>query len=394
MTETLPEILNFLDAVGAAFADATFVRVSLGKFRGKGEASKLVVSRVTLKTGDSLRFVVTAGRKETTDNLSLEAGFQKLSALIGADYHSATLFTTERDLSLTFNKKGKPQLVKSKPTFTETPSAPHDRAKHHAISPSSPYLAALGVSDAQGRVKPSMFSKYRQSGRIIEIAGDLVDEARLEGRGEISVLDIGSGKGYLTFALYDYLTSQRQARCRMRGVEVREDLVAASKALASDLGFSGLSFEAQPAERVDATGTDIVIALHACDTATDDALALGIMAGARVIVASPCCQHEIAPQMRAPENGLAAITHYPLLRQRQADLVTDAARALLLESMGYAVKIIEFVSTEHTAKNLLIAAVKSAHVDREAAARRYRELKAMAGFSAHALETHLSKVAS
>ncbi len=389
VTHQLSETLTFLDAVRGALADGTFVRVSLSKFRGKGEASKLVVSRVALKGGDSLRFVASAGRRETTENLSLDAGFEKLSALIGAAYHSATLFTTERDVSLNFSKKGRAQLVKSKATFIEVPSAAHDRTKQHAVSASSPYLAALGVTDAAAQIKPSMFAKFRQISRFIEIAGDLIDEAGLAGAREMSVLDIGSGKGYLTFALYDYLTAQRHAACRIRGIEVREDLASASNALATKLGFSGLSFDALPAEQVDAASTAIVIALHACDTATDDALALGIKAGARVIIASPCCQHEIAPQLRAPEQGFAAITHYPLLRQRQADLVTDAARALLLEAAGYAVKIIEFVSTEHTAKNLLIAAVKSAHVDRETAAKRYHELKTAAGFEHHALATHL-----
>ena len=175
----------------------------------------------------------------------------------------------------------------------------------------------------------------------------------------------------------------------MTGIEVRSDLVQFCNGLARELGFSGLSFEAAEADKTSAKSVDIVIALHACDTATDDAMAFGIKAGAKLILAAPCCQHELAPQLNEPFDGLKGLIKYPLFKQRQADLVTDAARALLLEASGYKVKVIEFVSTEHTSKNILIAAVKSANVDRDLAREQYRSLKAAAGFSTQHLASQL-----
>jgi hypothetical protein len=158
------------------------------------------------------------------------------------------------------------------------------------------------------------------------------------------------------------------------------------------LNFSGLAFEAAEAQQRFATRADIVIALHACDTATDDAMALGIAADAQMILAAPCCQHELAPQIKDTSEGFAGVIKYPLLKQRQADLVTDAARALLLEVSGYKVKVIEFVSTEHTAKNILIAATKSTSINSDRAKQQYQELKRIMGFETHHLASQLKDV--
>jgi hypothetical protein len=175
----------------------------------------------------------------------------------------------------------------------------------------------------------------------------------------------------------------------MTGIEVRDDLVAFCSALARELKFGGLTFVAADASHASSQSTDVVIALHACDTATDDAMAFGVHSGARLILSAPCCQHEIAPQIKDTGEGLKGLIKYPLLKQRQADLVTDAARALLLEASGYKVRLIEFTSTEHTSKNILIAAVKSANVDRSAARQQFLALKDATGFSTHHLASQL-----
>jgi hypothetical protein len=208
----------------------------------------------------------------------------------------------------------------------------------------------------------------------------------------LSILDIGSGKGYLTFALYDHLTTALRKACRITGVEMRGDLVTFCNGLARTLNFSDLAFEAAEAQQTATAHADVVIALHACDTATDDAMALGINANAQMILAAPCCQHELAPQIKDTAEGFAGVVKYPLLKQRQADLVTDAARALLLEASGYKVKVIEFVSTEHTAKNILIAATKSANVNSSRAKRQYQELKRAMGFETQRLASQLKDV--
>lgn len=393
MTAKSEERSTFISALASAIEHGAFVKLTLGKFRGQGETRKAIATLVALKSGQHLKVVTSLARKDETKTFTINDGINHIKAMIGDSYLSATLFSTERDMTLTYSKKREPQLSTAKPTLKVAQPAAHDRTKSYLVAPDRPYLKALQVSDAEGRIKPSMQGKYRQICRFIEIVDGLLKDA-VTGGGDapLSIIDIGSGKGYLTFALYDHLTTTLGRDCRMTGIEVRADLVDFCNALARELDFSGLVFEAAEAQHTSRKHTDIVIALHACDTATDDALALGIDAGAEMIFVAPCCQHEIAPQINDTGEGFSGLIKYPLLKQRQADLVTDAARALLLEASGYKVKVIEFVSTEHTSKNILIAAAKSANANRERARDEYRALKRATGFATHHLASQLKDV--
>jgi hypothetical protein len=381
---------EFIAAFSEAIENKTFIRISLGKFRGQGEPSKAVATLVLLKDVPHLKLVTSLARKDETKTFSINDGINHIKAKIGDTYLSATLLAASGDVTLTYSRKREPQLIKNKATLTSAPPvAEHNRAKAYLVAPDRPYLQALQVSDGEGRVKPSMQGKYRQICHFIEIVDGLLKETGAGESPTLSVVDIGSGKGYLTFALYDHLATALKRDCRVTGIEMRGDLVQFCNGLARELGFSGLSFEASEAGKTSAKSADIVIALHACDTATDDAMAFGITADANLILAAPCCQHELAPQLDEPIDGLKGLIKYPLFKQRQADLVTDAARALLLEASGYKVKVIEFVSTEHTSKNILIAAIKSATVDRDLARRQYQNLKTSTGFSTHHLASQL-----
>jgi hypothetical protein len=380
---------EFLHAFGDAISDDSFVRLVLGKFRGEGETQKAVVTLVVIKGEPHLKLVMSFPRKDETKTLPIEAGIALIGSLIGEPFMSATLFTSARDVRLEYSRKAVARLTVGKPTATASPAAPHDRQKAYLVAPDRPYLKALGVADGDGRIKPTMQGKYRQICRFIEIAQDLMSGCDFEASAPITVVDIGSGKGYLTFALYDHITATIGRQCRMTGIELRPDLVALGNGLAQKLHFNGLTFVAEEAGRVSSDTVDVVIALHACDTATDDAMAFGIQAGARLILSAPCCQHEIAPQIRDTGHGLKGLLKYPLLKQRFADLVTDAARALLLESSGYKVRLIEFVSTEHTAKNILIAAVKSIAPDQSVARQLFENLKNATGFSTQHLASQL-----
>jgi hypothetical protein len=391
MTDASAKKSEFFAALAAAIKDESFVRLTLGKFRGAGEPRKAVATLVLLKDVPHLKVVTSLARKDETKTLTTNDGINHIKSQIGETYMSATLFSTKRDVKLDYSRKGVPQLSTAKPTLEAVAPAAHDRAKTYLVAPDRPYLKALEVTDKEGRVKPTMQGKYRQICHFIEIVDGLLQEADIESS-TLSVVDIGSGKGYLTFALYDHLATKLGRDCRMTGIEVRGDLVDFCNGLARDLGFAHLSFKAEDAQKATSERADVVIALHACDTATDDAMALGIAAGAKLIVSAPCCQHEIAPQIGAPTDGLKGLVKYPLLKQRQADLVTDAARALLLEASGYKVKVIEFVSTEHTAKNILIAGVKSSAVNRDLARRQYKALKDAMGFSTHHLAAQLKDV--
>lgn len=380
---------TFLGALQASLGAGTFVKLTLGKFRGDGPAQTCVVSRVTVRDKDSLRFVYRHKTNDVTQIKTVDEGVSTIGTLAGDSYLSATLFTSEKDTTLSYNKRREPQLTVAKPTFAAAAPADHNRTKQYIVDPARPYLKHLGLTLDDGRVKPSMYPKFKQICHFIEIIDDLVRQSGLQNASAMSVMDVGSGKGYLTFALYDYLTAHLAKRARVTGIEVRPELVQFCNDLAVKLKFRDLAFEAAHAGETRVAPVDLLIALHACDTATDDAIHHGIAGNAALIVTAPCCQHEIAPQLTKPLDALQGITKFGLFKQRQADLVTDAARCLLLETSGYKVKVIEFVSTEHTAKNLMIAGIRSADVDRDAARRQYEALKAMFGFKTQRLEHRL-----
>ena len=381
---------DFVTALEASLTDGTFVKMLLGKVRGNDTLKKCAATPVTLRDKPALRFVFTHAKKDVTENKVYTEVGAYVSSLIGQTFLSATLFTTTKDFTLDHNKKGEPRLTTAKPTFSAVTPVDHNRTKNYVIEPSRPYLKALGISLEDGRVKPSMHSKYKQICHFIDIVDDLIRLSPLKDANAITAIDIGSGKGYLTFALYDYISSHLQKNCRLTGIEVREDMVALCSDLASRLSLNGLRFAAAAASETKATAVDLLIALHACDTATDDAIFQGIAGNAGLILTAPCCQHELAPQLAKPTEALRGITKFGLFKQRQADLVTDAARCLLLEASGYHVKVIEFTSTEHTAKNLLIAASRDKSVDRDAARRQYDELKSVMNFQSQHLEQRLA----
>ena len=197
--------------------------------------------------------------------------------------------------------------------------------------------------------------KYRQINHYIEIIDGIVKDLQLQA--PLHIADMGSGKGYLTFALYDYLHNKLQVPATITGVELRPELVATCNAIAAKAGYSQLHFQTGTIASYNAPATDILIALHACDTATDDAIFKGIEAGAKVIVVAPCCHKQIRKQMK-PENELNAITKHGILLERQAEIVTDSIRSLILEMQDYKTKVFEFIATEHTPKNVLIVATK------------------------------------
>lgn len=383
---------EFLDALAAALRIGTFDRLTLGKVRGDTDIVRAVATPIATKGERTFKLVTTHERKDTTETLTADALCDTVAARIGAPFQSATFVTAIETVTLVFSRKGKPQLTRAKNKATagppsETPA--HDRQKKRLIEADRPYLIKLGVSAENGAVKPSMAAKYRQIDHFVRILNDIVASSPLAEKPALRGVDIGSGKGYLTFALYDHLSRGLGKPTQLTGIELRTDLVDVCNRVARDTGMTGLTFQAGAA--ADANETyDLVIALHACDTATDDALFHGISRGVPVIVTAPCCQHELAPQIATDGNGLSGLNRFGLFKQRFADLVTDAIRSLVLERAGYKVRVIEFVSTEHTAKNLMLAAVQSDTVDRARAARELDALIRTAGISSQHLVSRLT----
>lgn len=385
MTDLADEKATFLARLDVAINDGSFVRLTLGKVKGDAAIKRADATPVTLKRGDGIKLVTQHDRKDITETFARTEFGAAIAPRIGDLFHSATLATTSETLSLVYSRKGRPQLTRGKPISDHSTPQFHDRQKQRLVDASRPYLTALGVTTTDGRVKSAMAAKFRQIDHFVHIVDDVLRNAIVTQKPSVSVVDIGSGKGYLTFALYDHLTHALGKTVVMRGIELRQDLVDLCNDVARACAFDGLRFEAGAALDHQQPH-DIVVALHACDTATDDAIHHGVASSAEVIICAPCCQHEIATQIKSGDDPLSGMNRFGLFKQRYADLVTDAARTLLLEASGYKVRVIEFVASEHTAKNILLTAVKSDVVDRTRALAEYRSLKNAAGYTSHHLE--------
>ena len=383
---------EFFDALGESLGGGGFVKLTLAKYRGPEAGLKNVYVRtVELKKGDRLSFLYRYATRDEVKNLTIEDGTRALRDMLGASFLSAHLFTSGEDLRLEFNRKGETRLARHAPTFSEAtpPTAGHERKKRRAIEAAgNVYLRELGVTNERGEVRPAMGDKFRQINRFVEILAGLHASSSLAQARELSVVDVGSGKGYLTFAVYDYLNNAAGVRADVTGVEGRPQLVELCNETARRAGFDRLRFKTGLVNDVEVERADILIALHACDTATDDAIYKGVAAGASLIITAPCCHKELRPQMQSPA-ALRGLLRHGILLEREAEALTDSLRALLLESAGYVVKVFEFVSTEHTRKNTMIAATRRASdVDgeRERALREYRELKEFYGIREQRLE--------
>jgi hypothetical protein len=376
---------RFIALLGDAVGKGSLVKLTLGKPAG-GDPTlvNLFVRPVTLKQGPRLAFVWRHKTRDITKNYAADEALGILEPLVGGDFLHAHLFTAEASAQLE-NVAGVFRLRTQ--AQAKAPAAPsgNDRSKSRPIASEAPWLKALGVTDDRGRPVASMSDKFRQIEKFAEILGHLIKEADLPVDRRLHLFDMGCGKGYLTFAACDLL-GERASVC---GIEARADLVAFCSRVASKEGLENrLSFQQGTIASTDVGSADILIALHACDTATDDALAKGISAGAALLVVAPCCQKEVRPQIVAPPVLSAALKH-GIFEERQAEFVTDALRAMLLEWSGYRTRVIEFISTEHTAKNTMITAVKARPPGDNAAAARIRELAAFYGVRHQALATHL-----
>lgn len=334
-------------------ADGSFVKLMLNNYCGSEDGLKAVyVRRILIKKREQLSFTFRYKTRDIVKNFEFDLAFSKLADMIAQDFRKAQLFTTDFDLTLEHGK-----LRKSTATQTELPSTNHDRSKKRLISTEKKtYLQELGLSTADGKVLSSSQNKFRQINKYVEILSTLIKGSPKR------IVDMGSGKGYLTFALYDYLSTTLNLKSQVIGVELRADLVTLCNDIAQKSGFNGLNFIQGSISSYDANGTDILIALHACDTATDDAIAKGIAAGAELIVVAPCCHKQMRREMEKNKvhNDLDFLTRHGIFAEREAEMVTDGIRALVLEYLGYNVKVFEFISDSHTPKNVMIAATKNA----------------------------------
>lgn len=392
-------VSEFLHRLDAAVRDGTFRRLVLGKPRRAQDPSlrSVQVRPVALKSGPHLSFVWRHATREVTRNFAPPDGAPEVGRLLGTTFHSAHLYLADRAVQLEFNRKGEARLTAGRlpRNLGESARPGHDRTKERLLDERSrDWLEALGVVNAGGLVREGLADKHRQIHKFVELLSHLVAAAPLPAERPVEVADMGCGKAYLTFAAHDWFTFVAGREARVVGVEQRPDLVEGGNRLAQATGRTKLSFLRGSIAEAPVPAPDILIALHACDTATDDALARGLAAGAALLVVAPCCQQELRPQLRpAADSPLAPALRHGIFAERHAEFATDALRASLLEWAGYDTKVFEFVSTEHTAKNLMIAATRRDAADsptrRAERAREARALAAFYGIARHALATHL-----
>ncbi|HEY0967667.1 MAG TPA: SAM-dependent methyltransferase [Opitutaceae bacterium] len=376
---------RFLDLLRTSVRDGTFVKLTLGKHRGADTTLRnLFVRPVTLKAGPHLTFVWRHLTRDITKNHPPAEALAVIEPLIGGDFLDAHLFTPLQTAQLECTAEGEARLSLKTAAEAPAPAGGHDRTKVRPLPATADWLRALGVTNDQGRPREGMAAKYRQIQKFVELLGSLAAEAGYDDGRELKIADMGAGKGYLTFATAAFFG----ARAQVTGIEARADLVDLCNRAATDSGLNRLAFKTGHINATPTGPLDMLIALHACDTATDDALFQGISAGASLLVVSPCCQKELRPQLTAP-TVLADALRHGIFQERQAEFVTDALRAQLLEWAGYRTKVFEFVSTEHTAKNLLIAAIKDHPAGDERRARRLREFAAFYGIRTQKLAAHL-----
>ncbi len=381
---------QFISVFRTAFESGQFLKCTLSRPAAAAPADlkNVYLRPVSLKKGVFVSFTFRYKTRDEVKNLDLQAALDYLSEWLGKGFLSADLFTSDHTYSLHFSKSGEATLT-SKKTHCDTPAdTSHNREKHRLIAPSAPWLHALGITNAKGEVLPTAQDKWKQINKFLEIIESLLRAHPLPPGAQIA--DMGSGKGYLTFALYDFLRNNLGLDIRVTGIELRQNLVDFCNKTAAAAGFSDLHFVAADINDYHPERLDVLIALHACDTATDLALAKGIHARAGIVIVAPCCHKQIRKEMDA-HNELAPVLRHGILEERQAEIVTDGIRALLLEANGYKTNVFEFISTEHTAKNVMITAIEAGRSTtggqrRDEALEKVAALKSGFGIREHYLE--------
>ena len=338
--------------------NSEFLLAVLSNPRRADGPNKVRIRPVRHKDRHVYQFEAFCGTQVFHQNLEKEEACGKILEYM-ENFRHMQLETQSAAVSALVSKKGKVTVKKKLRARKKAPAATdHNRKKHYILEEGIPvpFLQDLGVMTAEGKIVRTKFDKFRQINRFLEFIQDVLP--KLPGEREIRILDFGCGKSYLTFAMYYYLHELQGLDVRILGLDLKEDVIRACNQLSQRYGYEKLRFlEGNIADYTGADEVDMVVTLHACDTATDFALAKAVGWKAKVILSVPCCQHELNGQM---ENELLRpILQYGLIKERLAALVTDGLRAQYLEREGYDVQVLEFIDMEHTPKNILLRAVRT-----------------------------------
>lgn len=370
--------------IETAFDTQQLEKILLSKYKGDVPSlEKIHIRPVIIRQQPQLSMVYHYTQKDITKNYSLPAALTEIAAQLDGGFKQLHVKTQHDDYQMSLSKKGKPSLHHQSVRHAVTTDAPspsasttHNRSKQRYVEQSRPFLQQLGVTDQQANIIPAMSRKWKQINKFVEIFANGLSQAGIDQQQTVSVVDFGSGKGYLTFAVHDFIRQQLHKTAQVTGVELRDELVQFCNSVAQATQAEGITFyqgdvrSFSPEPRLTeaslrlgarreprSSEIDVMIALHACDIATDYALHTGIRLGASVIMCAPCCHKEIRPQLKMPQ-VLQPMLQYGVHLGQQAEMLTDSMRALLLEAHGYETKVFEFVALEHTSKNKMILAIK------------------------------------
>ncbi len=382
------QIVIFLDRLDSFIYNKELIKLILSNRKDKSSDLKnIVVTIVKLKVGYRLSFVYRHDTNDITKNYKFEEGIILIKVALNSEFQNAEITSNSENLLLVTNPNGKVKLKRSEPTLQPVATFNHDKVKERPIRrEGNIYLRELGIVNADWEVRHEMKDKYRQINRYIELLAPYFNEVKL--KNNFHVADMGSGKGYLTFALYDYLTNGQSKKIRMTGVEFRQNLVDICNTIAEKAKFENLKFITGTIEKAEIAEVDVLIALHACDTATDEAIYRGINSKASLIVCAPCCHKQIRKEFNVT-NELSYVVSHGILKERQAEIITDSLRALIMESHGYKTKVFEFISTDHTPKNLMIVGrkIENSSIDKTSILKNIAAIKNIYGIKNHYLET-------
>ncbi|MBD5489643.1 MAG: SAM-dependent methyltransferase [Lachnospiraceae bacterium] len=344
--------------------DEGLYQIILSNPRDKNGAFKIKIRPVMVKGRLLFQQTTYEGKQVFHENLDQTAVIRHIEVVLERDFRQCEVAHQGCRAVILVSKKGKMTISKKKIGSTEkeaeagrTVKLAHNRKKQYILQEGIPvpFLVDLGVQTKEGKIVHARYDKFKQINRFLEFIEDILPTLSKENT--VHIIDFGCGKSYLTFAMYYYLHDLRSYDVEITGLDLKEDVIVNCNALSQKYGYVKLHFiKGDIAEYEEESTVDMVVTLHACDTATDYALAKAVEWGAKVILSVPCCQHEINRQIH--NEALSPLLKYGIIKERLSALVTDALRANLLEAAGYETNILEFIDMEHTPKNLLIRAVR------------------------------------
>jgi SAM-dependent methyltransferase len=395
---------QFEEILKQSISENNCIKIVLSKKRPDSDqvASKINIRPIELKGNLCYQKTSQIKKQSIHENFSPVEMASDVLDLFENHFLNCHLFTTAADYEIRHKKKDGIHINQSKPTLKQS-IEPHNKIRQYIIPDDTPcqFLIEVGIMTAEGKVRKSRYSKFRQINRYLELVSDTVPF--LPENETIRVIDFGCGKSYLTFALHYYLTDILNRKVQIIGLDWNEHVIRECEKIANKLNITDIHFQTGDIGHFkNSDPVHLAVSLHACDTATDLALAHAISWKTDVILAVPCCQHELFSQIS--HSQLAPILDHGILRERYSSLATDALRANLMEICGYNTQVIEFIDMEHTAKNVLIRSIRNCSIrndgeendsltqKKETDIAKYKEFKAILGIETFALERELRKL--